>query len=227
VNRYRRFLEEIRHQHGTVAFLSGDIPGLRPEEEERLLTGLGYARYGRSEMERTAESPLPPAELPPGCALRPVSRADGPELVELHARAYRHRFDRYLFLQDADEAADTRKLFDDLFGGRWGELSVAGCRGIERGGRLLGATLSVRRGPGALIIDLMVDPTVQGQGLGRTLLVETLRSLIAQREVPVKLTVTEGNTRAIGLYERLGFVRTLGPSHDWYDRSAIPVSPTD
>ena len=222
---YRRFLEEIRRTAGPIAFAPGAVPGLRPSEEERLMVDLGFARYGRSEMQRSGDLPLPSFEMPARCSARPVDRRDEVELVELHRRAYHDRFDRYLFLEDEDERTDSVRLVRDLFGGRWGEPSIAGSLGIEQDRRLVGAILSVHRSSGVLIADVMVDPAAQGQGIGKAVLAETLRSLAVAGESPVVLNVTEGNARALRLYERLGFVRTLGPSQDWYDRRRIPVAP--
>jgi len=224
-DRYRWFLEAIRRTYGPVVFVPGEIPGLAPADEERLMTGLGYGRFGRSEMRRTPDAPLPSLELPGEGSLRPVTRDDEAALIDLHARAYHERFDRYLFLEDPDERSDARHLVQSFFDGKWGEWSAAGSQAVTRGGELLGAVLAVRRGPGALLIDVMVEPSAQGGGIGRALLAGTIRSLVAQGEVPIALNVTEGNSRALRLYARLGFVRTLGPSRDWYDRDRIPVAP--
>lgn len=224
VEEYARFWAGVRRLAGPVAFARGEVTGLTPSEEERLMTGLGFARFGRSEMQR-GDAPVPPAELPEGYRLRRVGLRDAAELVRLHRAAYRDRFDRYLFLEDADEERDTERMLRELFEGRWGEFAPDGSWGVERDGRLVGATLSVRRPPGVLIADVMVDPAEQGHGLGQAVMLGTLAGLAGAGISPVVLAVTEGNDRAIRLYERLGFVRSLGPSVDWYDPARIPVAP--
>jgi ribosomal protein S18 acetylase RimI-like enzyme len=225
LSRYRSFLEGIERTAGRVVFAPGAISGLSSDEEARLMREMGHAPYGRSEMQRKGDSPVPHVELPAGGVLRPVGRDDERELVALHQRAYRGRFDRFLFLEHEDEEEDSRALVRDLWAGRWGEPSEPGSRGLEVGGVLWGAILSVRRPPGVLIADVMVDPSRQGQGVGRAMLSGTLRILSDAGQSPVVLSVTEGNHRAIRLYERFGFVRTLGPSHDWYNARRIPVPP--
>lgn len=225
VEAYRRFWDGIRGLAGPIAFAPGQIPGLTGSEEERLMVGLGLARFGRSEMCWRDGVPLPPAELPSGGSLRPVGRGDAAELCRLHRIAYHARFDRYLFIEEEDEERDASRMVQDLFDGRWGAVVDEGSRAIEVDGRLVGAVLSVRRSEGVLIADVMVDPALQGRGIGKALLAGTLRALHGAGRLPVYLNVTEGNSRAVRLYEGLGFVRSLGPSVDWYDPRLIPVPP--
>jgi ribosomal protein S18 acetylase RimI-like enzyme len=72
----------------------------------------------------------------------------------------------------------------------------------------------------------MVDPEFQGSGVGRRLLTTTLRSLRGAGEPRIYLNVTEGNEPALRLYRRLGFVRSLGPTRDWYNALRIPFAPS-
>lgn len=57
------------------------------------------------------------------------------------------------------------------------------------------------------IVSLAVDPAVQGMGVGRQLMRETLKSLRAAGTGTVLLWVEPANDHAIALYESLGFVR--------------------
>jgi ribosomal protein S18 acetylase RimI-like enzyme len=222
---YGAFLEAIRGMAGSIAFVAGELPGLDEPAESELMERLGFGRFARSEMRWAggAAPDVPPA--PAGGTVRRVGRLDAPALCDLHRLAYHGRFDRYLFLESDDEGLDAARLVEDLFGGRWGEFSPEGSWGIEVGGRLVAALLCVRRPNGVLIADVMVDPARQGEGLGRTILASALHSLAEAGLVPVFLNVTEGNDRAVRLYERLGFVRSLGPGRSWYDRARIPVAP--
>ncbi|HYA11098.1 MAG TPA: GNAT family N-acetyltransferase [Thermoplasmata archaeon] len=223
---YARILAAVETEVGPVAFVPGPLAGLAPGAEERLMRGLGYRRYGRSEMVLGDDAPDldPPAE--PGERLREVQRTDLPALAELHRRAYRDSFDRYLFLEFTDEHADALREVEEIVDGRWGEFLAEGSWVAERGGRPVGSVLSVRGTTGGLIADVMVDPDLQGHGVGRRVLA-TAAGAMRRAGVPrIYLNVTEGNDRAIRLYRRLGFVRSLGPTHDWYNARRIPVAPS-
>lgn len=222
---YDRFWRGLASLEQRVVFAPGEIPGLSEEEETRLMTGVGFARFGRSEMRLAVGTILPDAPARGHAFVRPVRPADASELARLHRVAYHGRFDRFLFLEDDDEAVDADRMVKDLFAGRWGEYSPEGSWALEENGVLLGGVLSTRRPDGVLIADVMVDPGRQGEGLGTSVLVAALRGLAGAGIQPVFLNVTEGNDRAIRLYERIGFVRCLGPSRDWYDPHRIPARP--
>jgi ribosomal protein S18 acetylase RimI-like enzyme len=225
---YRDFLSRVEGTDGPIAFVSGPLPGIDPASEARVMAELGFARYGRMEMRFPPGQPIgPDPPEPSGAALREVTRSDAAQLVRLHASAYHGRFDRYLFLQDWDEERDSSSLVRDVFAGRWGEFLPSGSWTAEREGRLLAATLASRRRQGVLILEVIVDPASQGQGLGRSVLGASLRSLADAGEKSVYLNVTEGNERALRLYRRLGFVVSLGPTRDWYSTRRIPVPPYD
>lgn len=220
---YTELLAEVHQRAGEVAFLPGPLAGLTAAEEERLLTSEGFARYGRSEMVFPPEAPVPSPR--PGPTPRPLRPEDEPALAELHQRAYHGRFDRYLFLEDPDEARDAVREVHEILTGRWGPWSTEGSVGLEENGRFLASVLVVQQPDRALIADVAVDPQMQGRGLGRAVLLESVRRLRASGVRQVFLNVTEGNERALRLYLGLGFVRSLGPSQDWYQTRRIPVPP--
>jgi ribosomal protein S18 acetylase RimI-like enzyme len=224
--RYDELLQEIGQRVGTVTFVAGPLLGLEAPAEARVMEGAGFARYGRMEMElRFPRAPLTTPDPPTNASVRTVGRDDASALVELHARAYRGRFDRYLFLEEEDEREDARVLVHGILEGRWGEFAPEGSRGLERERRLVAATLVARRPRGPMILDVMVDPELRGRGLGRAVLSETVRALAGSGAEVVHLNVTEGNTPALRLYRELGFVVTMGPTHDWYSTRRIPVPP--
>jgi ribosomal protein S18 acetylase RimI-like enzyme len=223
---YEEVLGALEASAGPIAFLAGPLAFLAEGEESALLSAGGFARYGRSEMEwrPTAGSGTGGTAEPP--ITRPVERSDADALARLHLVAYHGRFDRYLFVEEADEVADARRHVRDILDGRWGEFLPHGSRIIADDGRAIGAVLSVRRPEGVLIADVMVDPERQGRGLGRAVLSSALRGLAERREPHVVLNVTEGNAPAIRLYASLGFVRSLGPSRDWYHTGRVPTGPS-
>jgi ribosomal protein S18 acetylase RimI-like enzyme len=223
---YARILSMVEEEAGPVAFVSGPLAGLAPDAEDRLMRPRGFRRYGRSEMVLDADAPLPEPSFQAGERFRPAVRSDRPRLAELHQRVYHERFDRYLFLEVPDEREDALRGVGEILDGRWGEFTSAGSWLCERDGRLIGAILSVHSPAGALIADVMVEPEFQGGGVGRRLLTTTLRSLRGAGERRICLNVTEGNEPALRLYRRLGLVRSLGPTRDWYNALRIPVAPS-
>ena len=211
---------------GPLAFVPGPLAGLAEAEEERLMRSLGFRRYGRSEM--VLDGLSPPAEGPLGAGetLRPVVRDDLAALATLHRAAYRNRFDRYLFLELADEEEDAVREVREILDGRWGEFLPRGSWILLDGGSPTGAVLTVHGGAGALVADVMVDPARQGRGVGRRVLTRAVQEMRAGGETRIYLNVTEGNDRALRLYRALGFVRSLGPTKDWYNAARIPVPPS-
>lgn len=225
MNTYGALLDLVEREAGRVVFAPGRLAGLSEREEATLLAGRGFAPYGRSEL-RLPASRAVPDEVPPRLGhLREVRAGDEPALAALHLRAYRASFDRYLFLEDPDETRDAAREVGDLVGGRWGPLERPGSVLLEEGGRAIAAVIAVRRPDGVLLADVEVDPDRRGLGLGRSVLVASLRGLRRDGPQPVYLNVTEGNAPALALYASVGFVRSLGPSRDWYATAIIPVRP--
>ncbi len=224
---YASALAAVIGEVGRLVFAPGPLAGVAPAEEERLMTGLGFAPYGRSEMQLPVARDLPRETSEGPGRVRGVVASDLASLAEVHRRAYHDRFDRYLFLQEADEASDALREVRDILDGRFGELDPDGSVVLEIEGKPVAQVLAVRRPDGVLLADVAVDPGHQGQGLGRRTLLESLRRLRAAPAAKrIYLNVTEGNQPAVALYQRLGFARSLGPSRDWYNTACIPFGPS-
>ncbi len=223
VDDYREFYGEVVASVGPVALAPGGLAGLTAVEEERVMRDLGFARFARSEMRFPSEAPTPELSASPG--LRTPLPGDEAGLARLHELAYRDHLDRYLFLSDPDPVRDAEIQVRDIVRGRWGEFLPWASFVVETGGRIVAATLVVRAPYGPLVADVMVDPPLQGRGLGRAVVTATVRALRDRKESVIVLNVTDGNTRAIRLYDRIGFVRTLGPSHGRYSTERIRVPP--
>ena len=222
---YGDFLRDIEASVGPVAFAPGRLAGLADGDERSLMESLGFAMFARSEMRFPPEAPTPDAREVDG--LRTVRPEDEPGLQQLHRRAYRDQIDRFLFQLDPDPEKDSAAGIREIFDGRWGESLAWASFVVPESSFVVAATLVTRAPYGPLIAHVMVDPSRQGRGLGRAVLTATVRALRARGESVIVLNVTEGNTRAIRLYERLGFVRTLGPSHGWYSLARVPVRPAE
>ena len=226
--RYGEALEMVERVAGPIVFAAGSLAGLTAGEESTLLRGRGWVPYGRSEMTLAAETVVPVRPVPPGVALRPVRSSDEPPLARLHERAYEDHLDRYLALEEVDPARDADRQLRDYFSGRYGEILTPGSSVAVLDGRVVAAALSTashltsaRR---ALVIDVMTDPDHRGKGLGRVVLSDAVRALRERGETSIILNVTEGNLAAIRLYTGIGFVRSMGPTHEWYDARRMRVT---
>lgn len=79
------------------------------------------------------------------------------------------------------------------------------CRILESGGAPLACLVYSRVLDEVELLNIVVDPQCQGQGLGRRL-IDLLIDENRDRAVKIFLEVRESNTPAIGLYGKKGFV---------------------
>jgi len=221
--RYGELVDLVRQVAGPIAFAPGSLSGLSADEESSVMTTRGFATYGRSEMKFGTLTPVPELIVPLDASVRDVRPEDEPALARLHEAAYLDHLDRYLSLEEWDPVRDADRQLRAFFGGRYGEILSPGSSVTSVAGRPVAAVLSVERPGPALIIDVMVEPGRQGRGYARAALVHALRSLRNRGLAPVILNVTEGNDRAIRLYESVGFARSIGPSVEWYHAARMPV----
>jgi ribosomal protein S18 acetylase RimI-like enzyme len=222
---YLRFFADVRRKAGPILFAPGLLAGLSEADESALMGSLGFARYARSEMRADLAAAPVPIEPPGRWTIRPAVPEDLPALARLHEVAYRGTFDRYLFMVYTDPRKDAELALRDIFSGRWGELLAWASMVSDEDGELRAACLVTRASDGPILVNVIVDPRYWGEGRGRAVVVASLRALRERDEPFVLLTVTEGNDRAKRLYERLGFVRSQGPSSAWYSAERIPVPP--
>ncbi len=108
-----------------------------------------------------------------------------------------------------------------------GERVVAEATGS---GRLLGSVLLIPAAHSAADADvhgrpearlLAVDPAARGRGIGRALMTECIRRARAAGAAALYLHTTESMRTALGMYERMGFVRV--PRHDFSPAADVLV----
>jgi ribosomal protein S18 acetylase RimI-like enzyme len=130
---------------------------------------------------------------------RVVLRPAGPEDLETVRRLLRSAFDWEPPTDLLDRTGDTTQL-------------------IEDGGVPVGTLRISRREDEAGIYGFAVDPTRQGQGLGRDVLARTCRALRDEGVSRVTLEVETENENALRLYTSTGFAREAGEDY-W----AVPL----
>lgn len=142
--------------------------------------------------------------------IRRIAEADGALLRQLRLAA----------LCDAPSAfgssfARERAMSVD----RWEQRASAGATGrdsaswfaFDTAGEPIGLVAGYRPEPDSTVLQLVsmwVVPTARRLGVGRQLVGVVLNWARACGDAAVELRVNESNRPAIGLYERLGFVRT-------------------
>lgn len=181
------------------AWAHGDGPGAAG-----LAAALGF---GRSrillQLRRPTGEPLPAVRVPPGVTIRTFRPGhDDAGWVRVNARAFAsHPEQGRLVVADLHERM-SEPWFD-----------AAGFFVAERSGpeRLVGFHWTKVHDEPERIGEVYVvglDPDEQGTGLGLALTVTGLAHLAAAGLPAVMLYADETNAGAVGMYERLGFVRT-------------------
>ncbi|MGA8303038.1 MAG: GNAT family N-acetyltransferase [Thermoplasmata archaeon] len=223
---YRQFYAEVSGAAGPIAFTPGRLAGLTDLEEEDVMRALRFRRFSRTEMQYPPNLPSPePAGTTPD-PLRTTRANDRPALARLYERAYRDTFDRNLFLLDTDPKRDAEGQVGGVVDGRWGEFFPWASPVVDEGAELVAATLVVGAPYGALLAHVMVDPDRRRRGLGRAVVAAAIRSLRARQVPAIVLNVTNDNAPAVELYQRMGFVESVAPSHGWYSSVRVPTSPS-
>ena len=127
----------------------------------------------------------------------------------------------------ADKAAGCARLHAADFAHPWSAEEIAAV--IARpttlaaaaldpaSGALRGFVLARLAADEAEILTIAVEAAARGRGVGRSLLVETLRQAVNAGARAIFLEVDERNSSALALYQRLGFVK-VGERAGYYRR---------
>jgi GNAT superfamily N-acetyltransferase len=191
--------------------LDAGVTGLDEREEEefgrRMLARPGSELVRRFAM--TADVP----RAPPGSSFdltaaglrpAPVSQIPIELLQQLDARGFRGSVDESLL---ADTPGENARLLSELIGGMYGRFLAEASRVlVDRDGAPVAAILCAEQSSRtAVVLDAVVDPPWRRRGLGFYLFQWSIQALRALGYEAVQLWVTEANTPARALYDRLGF----------------------
>jgi ribosomal protein S18 acetylase RimI-like enzyme len=150
-------------------------------------------------------------------AIRDARPDDVSELGRVHVRAWQAAYhgvmpDEYLDgLIPADRAAMWARFFERAQPDR--RLTVVTVDDRVVGFACFGSCPTSAEVPLGELFAINLDPEHWGRGLGRTLLLEVTRQLVAFGEEAVLWVVPE-NARARGLYESAGWIDDGGRRHD-------------
>ncbi len=151
-------------------------------------------------------APVRAVAAPGDVGARPPTPADAEALAQLMHAAYQGCID-----DEGETLEDTRAVVAQLFGGEFGPMLWSASEVIERDGRLVSATLLTVWFDGPFVAFMLTLPAWQRRGLARGGLQRTFNRLAAGDEPWLRLVVTQGNTPAEALYERLGFRPVAAP----------------
>jgi len=221
-------LELLEHANETILATPGlrrveaQLPHYSFEELEANFTSWKYSSYRRSFMGLFLPEWQPHVSFgfdPPGSTRRATARLDdfwitpcdkkyAREAAELLYGAYHNHVDAAINDQYGSLAGATRLLDNILYHQGCGEfLEQVSKVAIHRLTRKLAGVLTVTavRGDTAHIPQIAVARTLQGIGLGTAMLESAFDDLAKAGYQRVSLTVTDANSDAVRLYERLGF----------------------
>jgi GNAT superfamily N-acetyltransferase len=143
---------------------------------------------------------LTPRDLRPLRSYRAVKRDDVQALATLMYHAYQGAIDN-----DGETVEEAVNDIERTFEGEYGRFMDGDSFVIEEGDRLLSATLVTWWEEAPLLAFVMTHPDAKGTGMGRYLIERSINALLADGHDRLILFVTEGNTPAQHLYDKLGF----------------------
>lgn len=191
-------------------------PGPRP------LPGAGRAEiYERQFMTaRLAGLKLPPSRLKGGVCFETWSERRQDDAAQTIASAYKGHVDARINDQYRSAAGSRRFLSNIVQYPGCGRFFQPGSwLALDGSARVCGVSLcSLVASTTGHITQICVTPAWQGAGVGYELMRRSLQSLGEHGCDRVSLTVTASNSKAIGLYERIGFeTRRRFSAYVWDD----------
>jgi GNAT superfamily N-acetyltransferase len=133
--------------------------------------------------------------------LRLPSDADVQQLASLMYSAYRGTID-----DEGENEADALVEVQKTYAGAYGSFVPSCSAVVDRGGRLLSATMVTRWQDRPFVAFSMTEPGSKRTGLARACMMAAMSRLHAAGDRELGLVVTLANLPAINLYTSLGFV---------------------
>ena len=220
------FLDELEadsDRDGPLASFLDLLPGLSAEAQEECLSPRGYFHLDRLVLRLPKERPLPHGPLDAATAMHTLRSEDEEALVRLMRESYDSWASRLApWLSHRDPREDAQDAVRDIFEGRRGEWLSWASYAVDVAGGLAAATLVSRTG-GPVISDVMVTPRLRRIGLGRQLLLQTVRALREREPEEPCFVTTARDLVALRLFRGVGFEidTTAPPLGLWVSRAVM------
>jgi GNAT superfamily N-acetyltransferase len=205
----RSLLEDLGETDKTdgpvFAIFPDGMPGFYKERQALIFGPAGFVHFDRVTMVFPKDKRVPAATELTGWEFRHPLPEDETEIIDLACRAYCNYEEQLVWPMvnlEQDQAAWVNYIRDE-------ETVVREACFVLVAGEKIRGHVTVIRGPdGPYIANIMVDPSWQGKGIGKALLIRALRVLRADgAEEDVQLFYIRQNVPAGVLYRSVGFVQ--------------------
>ena len=139
-------------------------------------------------------------DLEDSLPIRGIEEEDTAALAELTLAAYQGTID-----YEGETLAEAQAEIEKVFASRYGPLIPEASTVVEEEGRLLAACFVTLYEERPFVVFMMTHPEHKGRGLGTQLLQTSIDALLDRGHAELDLVVTDGNTPAQRVYEKLGF----------------------
>jgi len=181
---------------------------LLPESPDIVaVTDAGFECHWRRRMSLELNTWSEPLRSPAGYRLAPWNIRELDAAAEIVHAANRDTLDARLYASFfGSKSLDCRHGLLSILAGKYGSIHPRATLCAFKGTELVGLNLIISNSATqASIIEISVAPAHQQRGLGRALMIGSLRALKDDNCERAELAVTESNFSAIRLYESLGF----------------------
>ena len=200
-------VQAIRNEYPAITCLRAERQLLPGQADPGGLEAVGFHCAWRMRMTLQLADWDGRVTLPAGYHLHPWDIRDLDQAAEVMYRANDGTLDAQLYAPFFGASpAHCRKGLLAILAGKYGRVHTQASHVALAGHRLVGVNIIVDEESAlASVVEISVDPSVQGQGIGRALLTQSLAVLRRERFECVELAVTKANLPALRLYESLDF----------------------
>jgi GNAT superfamily N-acetyltransferase len=209
-----RLLADVEHEMATpIEAVTDILPEMDADAQARFFRPKGFWHRAKVLMARPPEPLGGDGSSPP--QVRPIEKSDLRPLIGVYVRAYSNRPGEFWTWSSPTPWPDAESdVMGHLTpGGDWTDDFLPDRSFVwESEGRVLGGALVSREDGGvAYVEDLIVEPSVHRQGIGRSLLENVIRAALQNGPTSVELAAIRSGA-PYRLYQRLGFAEVPAPA---------------